>query len=111
MAEAERNPTGAAAQTGSRLTGFRCLQCLSALGEEGGRFRCDRCGATYDCGPGPGTLRVGNPKATFRQELDAEVALVEQLLEALVPPACTEAVIAAHAARSGFEIGNPVWAW
>jgi SAM-dependent methyltransferase len=102
VTEVERRPTSEA-----RLLGRRCLRCLGVLDEA---LRCERCGTEYERGPRLETLRVGLPEATFRQELDDDVvSVLEPLLDGLAPPACTEAVLAAHAEEAGFEIGNPIW--
>jgi SAM-dependent methyltransferase len=94
----------------TRLLGLRCLRCLGALREDDAALRCESCGTAYERGPRSGTIGVGAPEGTFRQELDADVvSVLEPLLDALEPPACTETVIAAHAEEAGFEIGNPIW--
>lgn len=93
-----------------RLLGLHCLRCLGPLGEDGAVLRCEFCGTAYERGPRAGTIGVGHPEGTFRQELDADVvSVLEPLLDGLAPPACTETVIAAHAEEAGFEIGNPIW--
>src|SRR5439155_7572555 len=80
------------------------------LREAGAGLECELCGMKYDRGPRPGTVSVGHPEASFRQELDADVvSVLEPLLDGLAPPACTEAVLATHAEDAGFEIGNPIW--
>jgi len=110
VTEPERTSPAVGAAGDPRLLGLRCLRCLGALGEDATALRCERCGTAYERGPRSGTIGVGCPEGTFRQELDADVvSVLEPLLDALAPPACTETVIEAHADEAGFEIGNPIW--
>ena len=91
------------------LQGPRCPRCLGSLSPEGRGLRCTGCRTSYERGPGPETLRVGDPTSRFAQDLDATVSALESVLNDLAAPACTEAIINEVADDAGIEIGNPVW--
>jgi SAM-dependent methyltransferase len=109
VSDVDPTPTGAEAEGLPPLVGVRCPRCLGTLAERSAGLVCNACGAAYERGPSPATLRIGEPVSRFEQELDAKVSVLEPLLDGLRPPACTEAVIAALADDVGIEIGNPVW--
>lgn len=108
--QAERTGLGPGDGASPALGGARCPRCLAPLALDGAARVCAGCGAAYEPGPRPGTISIGGPEATFAQELDAWVPSgLEEMLDALDAPSCTERAIAAFAEEHGVVIGNPVW--
>ena len=96
--------------TGARpFSGPRCPLCLERLAGDAARPVCPGCGAEYERGPRDGAISIGRPEATFEQELDPWIDGLEEMLDGLDAPACTERAVAAYAEERGIEIGNPVW--